>query len=315
MANQYSPWQEAGMAFESMGDSANRTMLGLAQLRYHQQMALRQQAYQQQQMQIQEALKNAEVQHYQQQVASQKLKDMQMQQSAARAQNVGQAGMLASGLMTPSLANEQGTLQNSVGFLRQQGVLPDDAVTVSRGDLANLLRAAQQAMTQTEAVSTLSSAASMLTPSNVSRGGTAIDRFGNVVGRGLPPAPPEPYAFTAGGVGNKVSGQFQPYPPNVMQALHPGSSGVDTLHPGTMYSPPYYVVPSQHSVYPIETQDGTNNIPPRFGKPLTVPGFGPPAPTLRGQPTLEHPNSQQEYDALPSGSVYVDTDGQVKRKK
>ena len=281
MANQYSPWQEAGMAFESMGDSANRTMLGLAQLRYHQQMALRQQAYQQQQMQIQEALKNAEVQHYQQQIASQKLKDMQMQQSAARAQNVGQAGMLASGLMTPSLANDQGTLQNSVGFLRQQGVLPSDAVTVSRGDLANLLRAAQQAMTQTEAVSSPGSAASMLTPSNIPRGGTAVDRFGNVVGKGLPPAPdrpPEPYTFGSGGVGNKQTGKFHPYSSDILNALHQRTQGTPTYHPSNIQGvPPMVFDPRTLTMYPIETQEGTNNIPPRFGAPIRPSGVGQPA--------------------------------------
>jgi hypothetical protein len=310
MANQYSPWQEAGMAFQSMGDSANRTMLGLAQLKHQQQQAMQEQAYRQQQLAIMQAYRQSEEQRMQQQATSQQLKDTQSMQSQQNAQQVGQAGMLSSALMTPSLANNQQTLQDSVGMLRQQGVLPNDAITVSRGDLANLLRTVQTALTQREAVGTPASAASMLTPSNVPRGGTAVDRFGNVVGMGQAPAPDMPFTFNTEGTGNRETGQFQPYPTSVLNALRQKSQGIPSYHPSSIQGvPPMVFDPRTLTMYPLETQEGTNNIPPRFGAPIRAPG------SLAPSTGVAQPKSQEEYDGLPSGSVYIDSDGQTKRKK
>jgi hypothetical protein len=64
------------------------------------------------------------------------------------------------------------------------------------------------------------------------------------------------------------------------------------------------------------TQDAAMQDPMVVGlRNLILHSLGTNVPPSEAQGTVNRPKTKPEYDALPSGSIYIDTDGQTKRKK
>lgn len=223
-----------------------------------------------------------------------------MEASAERGGQAATLGDLFSGNVDNPILNQE--VQRGM----QMGLIPSEGFQGSRGGIVDALNAITRGRAVRNAMTTGPSAANLLAPHDIPQGGTGINSLRDVVGMGQPKplmvghnqmavVGDQPPVYGPALVGRGQELTLDPTlggPPDIV-----GQSFPDTQHLGNALSESLKMIGD--STTSPEGLAYAHQI-------MSKGGFSGQTPS---------PKSQQEYDAIPSGTVYIDTDGKTKRKK
>lgn len=319
-----SPWEEASQGFNNIGNSINGIVVQLAQQRFAQDMARQQMAMHKQQSDREFSLKQQELQ--QQNEVFQQHKALYQAQAGKAIADAAQQQQ------ENSARSETGNDLWSLGmrqaeqkqFGREIGT-PSDLVTANlmqhlsglpRNDSENIMKAALQAMT-----SSGNPAMQNILAAGSARNLNTVVPVNATAFPGLPGMPIQQGMSTLspGQVGFAPQTGLtldQPREQVAQGAPSMNSAARDTdwakvlgstqsflqEKPGTIpdASDPNRIALNELMQIAASKLKGTNQ---------------PPQQAQQKQEQTPQPKSKAEYDALPSGTVYIDTDGKTKRKK
>lgn len=320
-----SPWQEASQGFSGIGNDINNIIVGLAQQKFQQEMARQQMAMRkmesdrdfglkQQELKQQNELLQEHKKLYQAQ-ASKAVSDAAQQQQEEQSRS-------AVGDALWSLGMRQAEQKQ---FGREMGT-PSDLVTANlmqhlaglpRNDSENIMKAALQAMASSgspEMQRILAAGGANKLNTVVPVNATAFPGLpGMPVLQGMSTLNPGQLGF-APQTGLTLDQPREQVAQGLPSPVRPGMPNADLLQELSSLRPlverkfdPAYI--------PVEGDQTMPMADVRFQQILEALTGQTNQSPQKAQQAVAQPKTKAEYDALPSGSVYIDTDGKTKRKK